>query len=167
MSTGQCERRRDRLTGRLLITFITAYILLAAVGHLRHGEIYPFATWSLFSRVPNHTTDYTLRILEVDGRRLDPPPFLTAAGKWLTLPGYGHELSVNVQQLGHEIERGDGAAISQQRARVEGYCFTGHESVKYEVMRRQFNPLDAWRTGRYRDVRVLATFQTGPKDTAR
>ena len=124
-------------------------------------EIFPFASWSLFSMVPNESRDFTVRILQVDGRPIDRPMNFEEAHALFGSAAVSHGARMSIQRLGEAVERRDAASVDRVRGYFEGLHLRGHEPVRYELLARRYDPLERWRRGTFRSVRVIATFQTG------
>lgn len=138
--------------------------LILGVGLARRGqqEIYPFATWAMFSRVPETIGVWTLRIHSVDGEMAaeellvrEHPVFadaFTSGSAYRRVDRYGRALLA--VQNGHEREE-----LDQLRDRVEELF--GDHSVVYRVVHLRGDPLELVRgTGIERELN-LGLFETG------
>lgn len=155
------ERKRLRDTQRVLVAALAVYLAVAVCRELQPGrsEIFPFASWSLFSLVPNETSDFSLRVLELDGRALDPPPYLEDA--WAILPQAANHVARNaVDRLGRAVVADDEAGAAATRRTLESLHLGSHRIV-YELVRRRYDPLERWRTGRIRHAEALAAYRAG------
>ena len=110
-------------------------------GTLTHRkEIFPFASWFLFSLVPGETSDYDLVLHGVGDRPLDPPLRFSQAG-WLI--GTPHSIVTYnlIQQLGHAVEHGD-PDLGILRRQVDGQ-FTV-PLIHYDLVKTTYRPVERW-----------------------
>ena len=136
-----------------------------------HGrdEIFPFASWSLFTLVPNDVRDYTVHVTEIGGETVDPPlPFERSKRHFAEADSHGARISI--QRLGRALERDEAAEVERVRAYFERLYLNGGgvsgAVVHYDVVSRRYDPLERWRDGTFRESRILARFQTTPLQTA-
>jgi hypothetical protein len=153
------ERRRYRRTNAALAALAAVYLIVAVSRKaLKREEWFPIASWALFSTVPNENNDYGLRLMQIDGRKLDPPlPFERAeqffwSAKKSTARGM-------IQALGASIARHDMAQSEALRQSFEPLHLRGHKQVIYQVVARQYDPLERWHGGGFDRIRPLATYQ--------
>jgi hypothetical protein len=134
-----------------------AVVIKAAIRHER--EIFPLFSWSLYSTVPREAVDYGMRILEVDGRRLNPPLLVEEVR-----PRFPHanqrQLLMAVQSLGRALDGGNTEAVRAYRRLVERHHLRGRGVIRYEIVYRRFNTLARWTRGELKSVRAVATFST-------
>ena len=156
------EHARYRWTNRLLVALAVAYLVMAMVRERNPGgeEFYPFSSWSLFSKIPNETRDYTIRILAIDGRVTEPPVDFEEAQAMIGWPAKSHEARRCIQDLGEAVERGDAAQADHVRSYFEPLYLSGRGQIRYAVVARRYDPLERWREGRLQEVRVLREFQS-------
>ena len=152
------SRRGPRALRHRLIVVLMIYVVAGTASQkLVPGvdEIFPFFGWSLFSRVPDLETRYTVRIETHNGRRLDPPvSFLHAPATMVTGNRYiGRKV---VQQLGQAQENGDAVAVKKLRRQLERNYFVGE--VGYELALERYEPLEMWTTGEAESSRHLARY---------
>jgi hypothetical protein len=132
--------------GSQRIVAATLAVMVAYLGviGIRRGEdeLLPFFTWSLFSRVPEReAVHYSIRLVEVDGRTLDPPVYFDEASALLAttqLP----EANTTLQDLGRAVEAGDEDAVDAARSTLESRFLNELDSATYEVVRRRFDIVD-------------------------
>lgn len=151
---------------RNLRVFVASFfVLYAGLGVLLQtniwsaNEIFPIYSWALFSKIPNERDDYALRILVVGKERVDPPLHFQAAGEWFpkadSISAY-----YSVQKLGRAISREDAGRIEDMRRFFEPLYFGDAGHVRYEVVKRSFNPLDRWENGNFKTVRSIGVFES-------
>ena len=73
-------RRRHRFITTLIPVLAALYIVMLPVSSLieeDHGEVLPFFSWRLFTRVPDwYTTEHGLLLHSVDGAAMSEPSYL-------------------------------------------------------------------------------------------
>jgi hypothetical protein len=119
-------------------------------------EVFPFASWSLFSSPPHTVENYTVKVLKYDGETLGMPclyhqcEFLRSRrrGTW------GYFL---VQELGRSTERAGSDGDFQVRRRFEEAMFRDliGESY-YQIIKRKYSPQELLNTGTVKEEVILA-----------
>lgn len=154
--------RTYRYSMLAVLIFAVAYPLVSgSVLTLRWGstidEIYPITPWTLFCFTPNDEADYAVRLTAVDGQPLEPPTFfddfveLTENER---LAAY-----VLVQEMGRlagETERS--AFATARRVFERSFLRPLARQVRYDLVRREFDVLERWKTGRYENVGAIEEF---------
>ncbi|MEM7041538.1 MAG: hypothetical protein AAF543_01880 [Pseudomonadota bacterium] len=108
-------------------------------------ELFPFFTWSLFSRTTDRRTEYHLTIHAIDERSFDPPVDMR---KIDVIPQFGDSRSLGykaLQNLGDALD--DGHADSEVMRERFAARFFGRHDVDYQISRHRYNPLKRWREG--------------------
>lgn len=108
-------------------------------------ELFPFFTWSLFSKVSDRRTEYHIEVLALDGQRLDPPLDMRRIDAF---PAFADTRSLGykaLQNLGGTLSEG-AADADDKRARFAARFFGRHD-VDYRINRHGYNPLERWRAG--------------------
>jgi hypothetical protein len=156
MRTSELRRLRRRLAVLVLVYCFAG----AASQKLVPGvdEIIPFYGWSLFSKVPNEDSRYSLLVHRHKKRLLEPPvSFLHAPGTIVTGNRYvGRKV---IQRLGRAVDRGETARAEDLRRLLEQGYLTGR--VQYELIFERYNPIQKWRTGANLEARSLGRFTSG------
>ncbi len=156
------ERSRLRWTRRGLVALLALYLCLVVLRESQMGaqEVYPFASWSLFTWVPNEVNDHSVRLISLNGRSLDPPLFFEDSREYFRgaplSPARGLML-----HLGREMQRGSADAPDLRR-RFERLYLNGQGAVEYEVVARRYDPLERWRAGRFRGIEPLGRYRYDP-----
>ena len=122
----------------------------------RH-EVFPFASWFLFTLVPNHTTEYDLEFRAANGRPLDPPVRFSRAASLVFQPHSITAFNV-IQGLGAALEHGTPRETHTLRAQIDAFCGSSH--LTYEVVKVTYDPVARYDTGAALQRRVLGTFTT-------
>ena len=120
-------------------------------------EVFPFASWFLFARVPNHTVEYDLELRAVDDRPLPAPVRFSRAGGWVLQPHSITAFNV-IQLLGQTLERGQPGDTRALRQQIDAFC--GAAQVRYDVVKVTYDPVARYDTGATLGRRVLGTFVT-------
>lgn len=130
-----------RLETKLTIA-LCAVFGLGLVSAVR-GEIFPFASWFLFSRVPQQVTAYELRAVEWNGAKFDPPSSVTAVPHLLRSPQSSTVRDL-IQRIGRATEQktdvAPALAVFRQHLHADGRGI-------FAVVRLKYDPLERWRTG--------------------
>ena len=142
------------------------YVTVAGVTLLRartgaNTEIFPIFSWDLFSVVPNETMDYGLRVLEVDGKPLEPPQFL----EQLTIFSQPFRISAHmaIQELGVAHARGDTErARSLAHMLYENHLGGAARRVRFELVERRFDVLTRVRSGRFASLTPIDLAELHP-----
>ena len=120
-------------------------------------EVFPFASWFLFARVPHHTVEYDVEFRAVDGRPLPAPVRFSRAAGWVFQPHSITAFNV-IQLLGKTLERNQPADTRALRQQVDAFC--GGNALHYDVVKVTYDPVARYETGTTLQHRVLGTFQT-------
>ncbi len=146
------HRTRHALAGFLLSLLVLGILAAPTKKH----EVFPFFCWFLFSQTPGIEDNYELIIIAHNGQTLDhPQSFMTSP----LVDGKGQESSTNahriIEALGKAIIANDQAAITTQRAMIEGNYF--NQPVSYQIKKKIYDPIQYRRTGKAEES-VIATF---------
>lgn len=154
--------QRRKATKISLALLLLLYVSIAVSTHLtKQPEIFPFFSWSLFSSVPQpEKTNYGLRLIAVDGKTLQTPLFFEEGEQYFA--GANSIMAMTtIRRLARAIEAGNAGQIVEYQTFFEEMFLAEASDVAYEVVRRTYNPVERWRTGRYISVECLrsAEFQ--------
>ena len=122
----------------------------------RH-EVFPFASWFLFTLVPHHTTEYDLEFRAANDRPLDSPVRYSRA-TWLVPQPHSITAFNVIQALGTALEHGNGRDSRALRAQIDALC--GPARLTYDVVKVTYDPVARYDTGAALRRRVLGTFTT-------
>ena len=146
---------------RLRLVVVAALLVELVVGLggtlTPRKEIFPFASWFLFSLVPGQTSDYDL-VLRAEGERpLDPQPRFSQAGRLVTTP---HSIvSYNlIQQLGHAVEHHD-PEVGVLRQQVEAQFTVPF--IHYDLVKATYRPVERWESDQTLRLVPLRSFVSG------
>lgn len=127
---------------------------------LRMPEIFPIYSWDLFSYTPTEIkTDYSLRIVKINGQPLQPPVYFEQGRRWFSKANT-IEASVVIQALGQAAKEGDPKRVTDVRVSLEPLFLAGAGRVEYDVVERRYNPLQRWQNGIFLEETTLATLTT-------
>jgi hypothetical protein len=149
-----------RLRRRLAILVLVYCFAGAASQKLVPGvdEIIPFYGWSLFSKVPNEDSRYTLLVHRHKKRILEPPVSFLHAPDTIVI-GNRYVGRKVIQRLGRAVEQGETARVEDLRRLLEQSYLNGR--VQYELIFERYNPMQKWRTGANLEERSLGRFTSG------
>lgn len=144
----------------LIVAACACYVLVGyGVEFAGRSEVFPIASWNLFSRVAEPVrTDYGLVLITIDCNRLEPPVFLEDAEGIVDNPRSNDVYNL-IQRWGTRVEAGRADAVVVQE-QVEALLFKDL-AVRYELVRRSADLRELYREGRYRQQRTIAE---GEKD---
>jgi len=128
----------------LLITISTAMPLNGWSTH-PGKEIFPFFSWSLFSKVSNKKFEYSLLIHQLDGETFSEPRDMRAVDGLPTFKGSRSLSYKALQNVGADLR----SKLPREETDLgvfEGQYFVGHD-VDYEIVREIFDPVSRWRDG--------------------
>ncbi|HEX4959600.1 MAG TPA: hypothetical protein VF173_02080 [Thermoanaerobaculia bacterium] len=156
MRTPALSRLRRRLAFLVLVYFFAG----AASQKLVPGidEIIPLYGWSLFSKVPNEDSRYTLLVHRQRKQVFDPPVSFLHAPDTIVF-GNRYVGRKVIQRLGRAIERHEAAEVADLRRLLEENYLS--ERLGYELIFERYNPMQKWKTGANLEERSLGRFRTG------
>ncbi len=137
-----------------------AFMLVVGLGGtlLPSHEVFPFASWFLFSLVPGPQNEYDLLLRTANDDPAKPGhPFRASDG----LVHHSHSVVFHelIQQLGAAEARRDAAASRALRRQIEADFEPS--VVRYDLVRAKYSPIERWRTGRVRETAGVRSFATG------
>jgi hypothetical protein len=138
---------------------LVVYLGFVVLRESRAGaeEVFPFASWSLFSLVPNQVEDFSLRVTRLNGKPLEPPKYFEALYK--VLPSVSdHSARMTIQKLGRALAAGKGEDAKFWRDHLEQSYLAKFADVDYQVVHRRYDVMDRWRQNRIDDETVMASY---------
>lgn len=145
--------------GMLIYVVLSTTAAFTITGPSTHPtrELFPFFTWSLFSRIVDVRKEYHLSVFTLDGQTFHPPVDMRRLDAF---PQFSDSRSLRhkaLQNLGNAVENDDGDSATQ-RQRFAARFF-GRHSVDYTISRHEYNPLERWRAGPLREsVEIVGRF---------
>ena len=121
-------------------------------------EIYPIAPWSLFCFIPNRESDFGVQLHTVDGNMIDDATYFNEHAE---LSEKERIIAYNVvQRMGAFHDAEDSTALYERREFFERSVLAQAAGiVSYELVRRDFDVLERWKTGECDRVESLVEFQ--------
>ncbi len=145
---------------QIFVAAALAFVMVVGLGGTltpRH-EIFPFASWFLFSLVPGRRSEFDLTLHAANEKGSDPGrPYNQADG----LVHHPHSIVTHeiIQQLGEAEQNHDATARGALRRQIEADF---EPSVtRYDLVRVTYSPVERWRTGRVLATETLRSFGTG------
>ena len=148
------SRRAYRVFLPLFLLFYGAAGLLT---HSRLGglDVYPLFAWNLYADAARRETQYTARLLAIDGRPLAAPLDLVEDAAFHRSADYWNDACV-LGRFAAALETGDAEEARGLRRLFEANVLR-EDRVRYEVLKRTYDPLRRRATGEYDEV-LLGTF---------
>jgi len=151
-----------RAYGYLAPVLICIY---SAVVIVHPDEFFPFFSWSLFSDTSNERIDFTIRLESVDDKPLASPRlYYDMRETFIHARQRDVLLQKTVYRLVVAIRAQDEETISRMRRLIEDRYMADIKSAEYDVARLTYNPITRLRTGEFKDISVLATYNKTPHD---
>ena len=151
--------KRLRRFKTLAAAFLSAQLVVGYLGWLTpQHEIFPFASWFLFSLVPDHVTDYDLLLYGPANRSQTVPRAFNRASN-LVKGNHSVASYQLIQQLGAAVESRDQTRIGNVRRQIEEQFYAS--GVRYDLVQVTFRPVERLKTGRVLSSRPVQTFISG------
>ncbi len=147
---------------RRLRVFVAAALLLELIVGLGgaltpRAEIFPFASWFLFSLVPGKASEYDLILTSADEQQNIPPVRVSQAGRLIQAP-HSIVLFQTIQEFGEAVETHDPHA-KKLRQQIEAQ-FTV-PAVHYDLVKETYHPLARWEFNQLLSRVVLHSYIAG------
>jgi hypothetical protein len=144
-----------------LVAYVAVLLFGVAVGQ---REVFPFFRWDLFARVPAAvSTDYSVRLVAVDGEPLPRPVWFEDAHRYLSRAG-----SVDAKRLmwtlGEAVEDERTESAASARRLLETTYLADAPSVDYELVHRRFDPVERMDCRCFEEERVIGRYRAGRVD---
>ena len=150
--------RRSEWLVRGVVVFCLLYAVLAQ--QTRTEEKVPFFGWSLFSEVPQpRETNYSVRLLELDGKRFDPPVYFEEAH--LVDQARLVQSTRAMQGFGRAAEGTDAATAAFHAQRFKDVYLTKYQTGRYEVVKRTFDIRDRFECECFIEEEVVGEYSFG------
>ena len=137
-----------------------AFMFVVGLGGtlLPSHEVFPFASWFLFSLVPGRGSEFDL-VLHSAGDDPAAPGRSFRTADYLVRHPHSVVFHALIQQLGAAEERHDADASRGLRRQIEADFEP--RIVRYDLVRVRYSPVERWRTGHVRETTTLRSFATG------
>jgi hypothetical protein len=149
---------------RLLLAtaaFLVLYVGVIAVNSPTGGaeEVFPLYSWDLFSRVPpRDNLDYDLRLIALNGRKLETPLYFSEAGPFVA-GSRSPEAALVIEKFGKALARHDRVAADHQQNLLDGRFLVNVKTVSYEIVRRRWNLLERSKCHCFEEEVVVGRFE--------
>lgn len=127
---------------RFAVGVLATQFIVGLAGTLTpRGEIFPFASWFLFSLRPDRVVSYDLLLRGSARRPLDPPKPFNQGGELVKAP---HSINVYqlTQQLGRAVESRRPDQIRRLRREIEAQFIP--PGMRYDVVRVSYGLAERW-----------------------
>lgn len=144
-----------------LIAFLIFYFVAGLSTEIflpeKEKNLPPFFSWFLFDRVPNQNAlnQYTLRLLEYEGKKLTPPVFFNEAYGIIENP-QSPKMRILIQSLGQSMERKSEDESLRLRKTLEQVYLP--QNLRYEIVIVTYDPILRFKTGLL-EIKVLGEFE--------
>jgi hypothetical protein len=150
--------KRSEWLVRCAVAFVLLYALVAS--QTRTDERFPLFGWSLFSDVPQpRGVDYSVRLLELDGERFDPPVYFEDAG--IVNQARVVQAVRALRRFGTAAQGDDPNVTAFHADRFQEVYLTEYTSGRYELVRRSFDVRDRYECDCFADEEVIGEFSFG------
>lgn len=152
-----------RSTARVLCTLAVLVLYVGVLwneGFRSNTEVFPFFKWELFSQVPPQiNTSYSARILEIDGEALAEPLYFEEAREYQR-NAQSPEAQLVLQRFGQAMDRGEILRTANQQELFEDRWLEADKTVRYELVKREFDVLERISCDCYISEEVMGVFVT-------
>ena len=138
-----------------------SYFLIGNISH-RYGmaEVFPIATWELFSYVPrSENSDFGVKLLAVNGTTLNPPIYFEKAPQFFTKI-HSIDAYMTIQSLGKALLANDESTAMIYQDLLENVYLADQSHITYVVMQRRYHLLERWNHGTFLSEVELGVFNT-------
>jgi hypothetical protein len=145
--------------------FIVGFLVFYFVAGLSTEVILPgrekdvpfFFSWFLFSHTPNEkwSTQYTVRILEFDGKVIDPPVLFSEAYGIVEKPKSSKPRDL-IRRFGSSTATGRDAESERLRRLFEQIYLPA--PIRYELVIISYDPVKRYKTGEFESIQKLGEF---------
>ena len=132
--------------------FLAGYAVAGFLTHSRFGgrEVFPVFSWGLYADAPRREVQYTVLVSDIDGTALPYPVDILVTPEFHRAPDYWRDAGV-LGRFGAALEAGDRERTEPLRRLVEANILRG-ERVRYEVVKRTYDPLERRATGAFTEA---------------
>ena len=123
-----------------LTILVAAVFVLGMCSAIRGREIFPFASWFLFSRIPQEVSTYELWLVETDGAKVEPPQSLTTIPYFLRSPQSSTVRDL-IQRLGRGASAGNREEMRLTMDLLRSQFHKQGGSATLVLMKLKYDPL--------------------------
>ncbi|OAI43086.1 hypothetical protein AYO41_02865 [Verrucomicrobia bacterium SCGC AG-212-E04] len=144
-----------------LTALVVGTFALGMVSAVRpSGEIFPFASWFLFSLVPQRVTSYEIRVHSWGDQKFEPAKPLIEIDGLVRSPQSSLVFQL-VQRFGRAVEAGN-ATERDNAWRLLQARFSNSAPVRYDLIKLSYDPMERAR-GEVVEHTVIAATESGTK----
>ena len=149
--------------GLASVVFIAVYgFVLLVNGPFNSELIFPFHRWELFSKVPPAVNrSFSIRLVEVDGKPVDPPVYFDEARGLVDQPN-SPVASQLMSDLGWGLKTNNLRRAVGAQMQLESRFMQGIDTARYEVVLRTFSVLERRACDCFMSEEVVATLEKAP-----
>lgn len=141
------------------VTLFLVIQLLAGLGmktaSIPEKQVFPFSEWDLFSRIPNISYVYEIRVKKYNDKILPVPKNLSELEPSLS-PGETHILFFLTQFFGQSLTAGKQEGEKEYRRLLEvNHLYNVDE---YELVLLTYNPLEMYFYKKVKNVKIIKHF---------
>lgn len=151
------RRLQSALAALVVGTFALGMVSAVRPG----GEIFPFASWFLFSLVPQRVTSYEIRVHSWGERKFDPPKSLIDVDSLVRSPQSSLVYQL-VQRFGRAVEAGDAAESDRAWSLLQAR-FSSSDGLRYDLVKLTYDPMERARGERVERTVLNLADQAGQK----
>ena len=164
----QTDHRRLKRFRRFAAVLLIGHFLIAPIMKIDGWpRTYPIDSWSLFSKVPNTITDYSIRIVELNGVALSHPIWFEQG---TSKHSHSHSARSVTLLMGEALSKGDEREADRLRNVFQSNFVSDLPGARFELVRRRYEVLERFKTDQFDDLTVLlifnsdSSFQIGAND---
>ena len=135
---------------RLIMLFFTFWFSASwVIGFFYKTEqnfYFPFYSWRLFDQVFYSYTDHGVLLLEVDGKRLNPPQdYVRSMVQYNQRRKKFSQANRTIIRMGKALSGQGFSDFTEVRLAFEKNFLGSFQSVKYKIVRRTWDPVKEWK----------------------
>lgn len=162
----------NRQKNFIVVFFAVWFLGSLVIGHLyvrSQNIFFPFYSWRLFEKIVVEMKDYGVEVLSLDGETFDPPADFVddIVPKDLKLIRLWSQPDRIIQRLGKANKGYDYSSFSEIKNSFEQNYFYKNQSGTYQLVRRRWDPLEAWnkkkRGAWFKEKEVIAVLKFNKK----
>ena len=155
------SRKVDLVVSLAFVVLLLYILVLVENGPRTQDERFPFFNWSLFSSVPGPEREsYGVRLVEVDGARLEEPVYYENAEGIIATSSSPDAFQL-IQVMGKATEANRPGQAASARETLETRYMQGVTSARYELVSRTYDVLERFECECYREEDSVAEFTLG------
>ncbi len=164
MQTGEVLKGGYRRRQLFAVLLLVLYPVLAFTGpHNGRAEFYPFFNWNLFASSGPIRSDWVILVHDIDGEPLpEPRLFFDLKENFSAARRNDVRVAKQVDDVARAYIRKDEQTMSAGLQAIEALFLADASAVTYEIAQILYDPVDRYRTGAFRTVRVIERRSVAP-----